>query len=872
MARLKFGALTVVLTLIFISLWGGGCASGPGGGAGQNQPYKVACRLANYGPDNEDAGLQHIRDLGLHYVFMSIPKPEEVEATQQKLKDLGLELLVVRGDTDLSKDTSVDELRVQFETCKRLGVQYMFLSPKRHDAPFEVIYDRLRRAGDFAAANGVTLVLETHPDLGTNGDVHMATMKAINHPNVRVNFDTANITYYNHDTSAAAELEKCLDYVATVEVKDHNGQFETWDFPALGEGVVDFPAVFKLLKKHGYAGPVTIEVEGVKGIDWTLEDRQKALEDSVAYLRSIGVLKAGLRYPDYFMIIGYFVLMLAIGLYFYRSMRGIKEYFSGGNKIPWWLSGVSFYMSSFSAAAFIFYPSLCYRYGFVGVTLLWVAVPATLFSTFFLAKKWRRARIESPMEYLEIRYSPVLRQLFSWQGVPTKIIDDGIKLFAIGIFVSGSMGFDQTWCMIGGGLIMLLYTFMGGLWAVAVTDFVQFVVLTAAIIIILPLSFFQAGGVENVFSRLPDNFMNLTSPEYGWGYVLFLVVMYTLAWSSVNWSLIQRYYCVPKERDAVKVGLSVVFLYVIGPPLMFLPAIAGTQLLPGLEDAGTIYPALCRLLLPAGMMGLMISAMFAATMSMLSGDYNVCANVLTHDIYRRLIRPDASQRELVFVGRLTTIIVGLLALGAALLMARGKGEDLFRIMVTLFGVATAPVAIPMILGLLSRRFTATSSLWGFVFGLTVGISLFVLSLYGKPLEFLIFRWIPETSEIAIGAYAAKMEMVLFVCTSLVTLTVMLLITLFRPMKKEESEHVTEFFNRLDMPIGSLEHEKEDGGHSVSPFRIVGISLIIIALMMIVVLPWSGTWITAALNGGISIFLIVVGAVMTRLDKGRTTAA
>ncbi len=86
------------------------------------------------------------------------------------------------------------------------------------------------------------------------------------------------------------------------------------------------------------------------------------------------------------MIIGYFVLMLAIGLYFYRSMRGIKEYFSGGNKIPWWLSGVSFYMSSFSAAAFIFYPSLCYRYGFVGVTLLWVAVPATLFSTFFLAK------------------------------------------------------------------------------------------------------------------------------------------------------------------------------------------------------------------------------------------------------------------------------------------------------------------------------------------------------------------------------------------------------------------------------------------------------------------------------------------------------
>ena len=68
----KVRRVTVVFTLIFISLWGGGCASGPGGGAGQNQPYKIACRLANYGPDNQDAGLQHIRDLGLHYVFMSI--------------------------------------------------------------------------------------------------------------------------------------------------------------------------------------------------------------------------------------------------------------------------------------------------------------------------------------------------------------------------------------------------------------------------------------------------------------------------------------------------------------------------------------------------------------------------------------------------------------------------------------------------------------------------------------------------------------------------------------------------------------------------------------------------------------------------------
>ncbi|MCK5861414.1 MAG: sodium transporter, partial [Candidatus Hydrogenedentes bacterium] len=454
---------------------------------------------------------------------------------------------------------------------------------------------------------------------------------------------------------------------------------------------------------------------------------------------------SSLQGPDYAMIIGYFVLMLGIGLYFYKHMRGIKDYFSGGNNIPWWLSGVSFYMSSFSAFAFISYSALCYQFGWVGITLLWVAVPATLFSTLFLARKWRRARIDSPVEYLELRYSPLLRQLFTWQGIPVKIIDDGLKLVAIGTILKVVTGFDMTISMACAGGIILLYTFMGGLWAVAVTDFVQFVVLTVAIVIMFPLAFYRAGGFMTVFNEAPASFLKMTTPEYGWGYVIFLVVMYSLAWSSINWSLIQRYYCVPRERDAIKVGLTVIVLYIIGPPLMFLPAMAATRILPPLLDAGEVYPRLCAALLPAGMLGLVVAAMFAATMSMLSSDYNVSANVLTNDVYRRLFRPTASDRELVLVGRITTLLVGILALAAALVMARGKGEDLFGKMISLFSVATAPVAIPMILGLLSKKFTARSALWGFLGGTAIGISLFAISQIKEPMAFYRFEWIPKSS-------------------------------------------------------------------------------------------------------------------------------
>ncbi len=572
---------------------------------------------------------------------------------------------------------------------------------------------------------------------------------------------------------------------------------------------------------------------------------------------------ATLQGPDYAMIAAYFVLMLGIGAYFYRYMRGIKDYFSGGNNIPWWLSGVSFYMSSFSVAAFIFYPALCYRHGWVGVTLLWVAVPATLFSVLLLARKWRRARIDSPVEYLELRYSALLRQLFTWQGVPVRIIDDGIKLLAIGTFISVGLGFDMTLSMVCAGVIMLLYTFMGGLWAVAVTDFVQFIVLSAAIVIMFPLAFLRAGGFMTVINEAPEGFFRLTTPEYNWGYVAFLIVMYSLAWSSINWPLIQRYYCVPRERDAVKVGLTVIALYIIGPPIMFLPAIAATRILPGLEDAGDVYPLLCNTLLPAGMLGLVVAAMFAATMSMLSSDYNVCANVLTNDVYRRLIRPDASDRELVLVGRLTTLLVGVLALATALTMARGRGEDLFRVMVTLFGVATAPVAIPMILGLLSKKCTAASALGGFLGGLSVGLGLFILSRYNAPLTFYGFQWQPDANELVLFGHAVKLEMALFISASIVTALIMATITLARPMRVAEKENVYTFFDRLTIPIGMLPEDREAQKRVsvISPFRIVGVSLLAIALMMFAILPWADDRLAAGLNALVAILLLAVGLLM-----------
>jgi inosose dehydratase len=164
----------------------------------------------------------------------------------------------------------------------------MFLSPKHTGVSKQVAYERLRRAGDIARRHGVTIVLETHPDLGGTADAHRETMRQIHHPNVRVNFDTGNITYYNQGTDAVTELKKIIDYVATVELKDHNGQYKVWNFPVLGKGVVDFPAVLRVLEEHHFCGPITMEVEGIHGVEMDEAQTKQYIAESVKYIQSLG--------------------------------------------------------------------------------------------------------------------------------------------------------------------------------------------------------------------------------------------------------------------------------------------------------------------------------------------------------------------------------------------------------------------------------------------------------------------------------------------------------------------------------------------------------------------------------------------------------
>ncbi len=482
---------------------------------------------------------------------------------------------------------------------------------------------------------------------------------------------------------------------------------------------------------------------------------------------------------DYVAIGVYMAMMGVIGVALAGLIKDVAVYFKAGGTLPWAAAAVSNYMSMFSAFVFVAYAGMAYEYGLVAVTVLWCTVPATLAAAGLVAHRWRRAGIMTPTEYLETRFNSSVRQVLSWGGIGFRVLDNMVRLYAIGIFLAAATPLSLPTSIVVSGLIVTLYTVAGGLWAVVLTDAVQFVVLVLAALIMLPLSVQAAGGLGNMIDRLPEHFSLFNGPK---GELLFLLAYYVMILIKYNgnWAFIQRFYSVRDEAAARKVALLMAALFLVFPFFYLLPAIAARIVEPGLENPEMAYVAMALHVLPQGVMGLMIAAMFAATMSALDSEFNVTAGVFTRDIYQRILRPAASDRELMWVARLATVAIGALAIAGALFVDRFGGA--FEANMVLTGLAI-PLSVPLVLGILLRRARPWSALATLVVGIATG-------------AFLVYH--PEVSW-----PVATLSVIG------VSIGIMVLSCLIPSADTAYRRRVAEFFERLATPIAEDEKPLPD---------------------------------------------------------------
>lgn len=436
---------------------------------------------------------------------------------------------------------------------------------------------------------------------------------------------------------------------------------------------------------------------------------------------------------DWAVIFGFFLLMVVIGFFSFKKVQGSKDYFVAGGKLPWWLGGISHHVGGYSGAVFVAYAGLAYTHGFS--LYVWWALPIFVSVTvgaYIMAPRWAKLRtkldIESPTEYLAMRYNVPTQQLVAWSGVILKLFDVGAKWAAIGILLNVFTGIPIIYGILLSGIVSLVYITVGGIWADLWTDFAQFIVQIVAGIVMFFVVLSQLGGassITGIWDRLPEANSQPFNEPYTLGYVLVFVFIVFLSYNGGTWNLAARYIASPSGKEAKKSALFSGALYLIWPLILFFPMWAAPLILPNMEDPTQSYALLTQELMPAGLVGLVLASLFAATMSMTSSDANTIASVITRDILPTMSDKfkGLNQKASLKIARISTFTFTFLTLIVGIYSDNFGG--VIGLLISWFAALVGPVSIPMLLGLLpafkrsDSRAAISSIIAGFImFALT----------------------------------------------------------------------------------------------------------------------------------------------------------
>ncbi len=421
---------------------------------------------------------------------------------------------------------------------------------------------------------------------------------------------------------------------------------------------------------------------------------------------------------DVAVIVLYFVLMVGTGVFARRMIKGLEDYFVAGRHVPWWLAAVSHHVSGYSAFAFVGYASLAYRVGFNVWTVF--ALPcflAMVLGAYLWAPRWVRLKVMTPVQYLEQRFNLLVHQVIAWSGIAVKFVDEGTKLYSLSKVIRACTGFSLNKTIIVCGAATILYLLLGGLWAELMSDFIQFVVQFSITLVLVPVVLRAVGGWSGLWNQPKSLPYTMFSSEFPLYRLIVYFVVITLSYNGGTWGLAQRFYSLGRAKEAKKAAMLSALLYLFYPLAIYIPVWAAPLVLTEVPDHEQAYILVAMKYLPLiapGLLGLLISSMFAATMSMVDSDLNSLAAVFTKDIWQRTLRRRATEKELMAVGLLATAVFGIITVVCGLLTKRFGGA--FQAMVVWYAAVLGPVAIPLLFGMLLKRTTWRGALGSWLGG------------------------------------------------------------------------------------------------------------------------------------------------------------
>ena len=421
---------------------------------------------------------------------------------------------------------------------------------------------------------------------------------------------------------------------------------------------------------------------------------------------------------DYAVLVFYFGYMLAISWVFRKFVTNVSDYFRGGGKAMWWMVGGSAFMAAFSAWTFTGAASKAYTDGWpVMIIFVANAVGFVLNATYF-APRFRQTRVITSVEAIRQRFGAVSEQVMMWLQIPLSTLQAAIHLNALGVFFAAIFGLDLTLTLLVTGTVVLIMTLTGGSWAVLAADFIQVLILMPVCAAVTVLAVLRLGGWDGFLAGLPASHLNLgeifTKEFLGLWCAAMLLKQIV---STNNLFEAGRYLSVKDSRHARWAGYLGAALFLGGIVIWFIPPMAARAL--GI-DLHAVFPtlkapdeasfiAISQVVMPVGMLGLLVSGIFAATMSGMDSGLNKNAGFFIKNFYQPLLRPQATDAQLLKVGRLATFVLGIIVIYISVRMSEIKELGLFLMMQRVSILVGVPVTVPLLLGLVIRHTPAWSA-------------------------------------------------------------------------------------------------------------------------------------------------------------------
>lgn len=438
---------------------------------------------------------------------------------------------------------------------------------------------------------------------------------------------------------------------------------------------------------------------------------------------------------DGIVIIAYLAGVMLLGCWFVRKSRSTEEFMVAGRSLPGWAVGMSIFGTYVSSISFLANPGKSYDTDWNPFVFSLSLPLAAWIATKYFVPFYRRSGQISAYNHLEARFGPWARTYALVCYLLTQIARMGTILYLVALALSPLTGWSITTIILVTGVLVTIYTLLGGIEAVIWTDVIQSIVLTGGILVCIILILIRMpegpGQVFVVASEhgkfgLGELGLSLTKSTF-W-VVLFYGLFINLNNFGIDQSYVQRYATAKTDRDAVRSvwlgGLLYLpvsaLLFFIGTAL-FAFYTAQPELLPEAGVGGikgdAVFPHFIVTQLPAGATGLLIAAVMAAAMSSVDSSLNCSATLILCDIYKRYIRPDADERRSMRVLYTTTLVWGLLGTGMALAMI--QVQSALDAWWKLAGIFSGGMLGLFLLGIMSRSARNINAVIGVVFGVLV---------------------------------------------------------------------------------------------------------------------------------------------------------